>query len=164
MSNLIECNDCGHDVSKRAKVCPSCGVGNPANRTSLFTSIAAVVAVFWLVGYISVEVAKVQQGPSSRSSTLETRNTITARTYTDVEIWEAIAQSDDYNVHRAAFTKAASYLLTTNRCTHRELTEYGGFWKAQGEDKYEPIYFTYCGGNHIENRLYVDASTGKVYK
>ena len=34
MSNLTECKDCGHSVSKRAAICPSCGVSWPGRDLS----------------------------------------------------------------------------------------------------------------------------------
>ena len=45
MRNLTECKDCNHVVSKKAKTCPNCGVGNPANRTSVLTQLIVLVIV-----------------------------------------------------------------------------------------------------------------------
>ena len=27
-----------------------------------------------------------------------------------------------------------------------------------------PVYFTYCGGMRVQNRLYLNAATGEVFK
>ena len=43
MAKLTNCKDCGHKVSKKAKVCPSCGVKNPSNRTHGFTKFLTFV-------------------------------------------------------------------------------------------------------------------------
>jgi hypothetical protein len=30
--------------------------------------------------------------------------------------------------------------------------------------KGSPVYFTYCGGMRVQNRLYLNAATGEVFK
>ncbi len=162
MSNLTKCKDCGHQVSKRAKACPGCGAENPGNRTSAFTYFISFIVMIWLWGIVITEWATMQQGFTATSNQVETPTAISARVFTDAQIQSAISKSDDYKIHRAAFEKAANFLLTKNRCTQQELKEYGGFVKAQGGYKNQPIYFTYCGGVKTSNRFYVDADTGLV--
>ena len=162
MSNLTKCKDCGHTVSKKAKTCPSCGVPKPGEPptslgTLILTALVIVVSVVWFVNSLD----DIRQIPNS-SSRNQSATTATTRIFTDAQIQETIAQSDDYEAHRAAFTKAANFLLTKSRCTRQELKEYGGFVKAQGGYKNQPIYFTYCGGMKTSNRFYVDADTGLV--
>ena len=170
MPNLTECKDCGHQVSTRAKTCPSCGVSKPGvapkKKTSTFNQFLALVFIAIGVIWINSEMKRNISPTTSeyRSAPAAPTPERKPRVYTDAEIQEAIAQSDDYGLYRAEFTKAATYLLTTKRCTPEELVEIGGFVKAQGENKVKPIYFTYCGGMTVNNRLYVDAETGKVYK
>ena len=75
-----------------------------------------------------------------------------------------IAKSDDFDVHGDVFVKATIQLVKDGGCTVAELKEIGGWWKSQ-EHKDKPIYFTYCGGmESIDTRLYLDASTGRVYR
>lgn len=75
----------------------------------------------------------------------------------------AISASDDYATQRSAFVKATTALVEDGRCTVAELKEIGGWVKSQN-NKSEPVYFTYCGGMVLSNRLYLNTSTGRVYK
>lgn len=164
MPNLTKCKDCGHTVSTRAKACPSCGVGNPANRTSWFTYLVAIFVLPAIGASIFVEVYKIRKESGLSGDTSVTTNVRAPLFVTDAQIQAAIAGSDDYELHKTTFTKAARYLLETRRCKQAELIEFGGFVKAQGDKKNKPFYFTYCGGIEVKNRLYIDAETGKVYK
>ena len=164
MSNLTECKDCGHSVSKRARVCPSCGVDKPGVAPTDFARLFVAALVIVVGGVVYLNYLNSIGDLSGSSGWTGPVATTATRTFTDAQIQEAIAKSDDYEMHRAAFTKAATFLLTTSRCGQRELKEYGGFVKAQGGYKDQPIYFTYCGGMKVANRLYVDADTGKVFK
>ena len=85
-------------------------------------------------------------------------------TFANSQVQDAISQLGDYQTFNAAFTKAETFLLSSDRCEHKELRIYGGFVKAQGENKNIPTYFTCCGGMKIANRLYVAADTGLVYQ
>ena len=161
MSNLAKCKDCGHTVSKKAKVCPSCGVGKPGVPP---TDIGRLIVISVVIVFGGIAYFNYLNGIDELVNGTYTPTATTIRTFTEAEIQEAIFKSDDYETHRAMFTKAATYLLTTSRCTQREMKDYGGFVKAQGENRFQPIYFTYCGGMTKKNRLYVDADTGKVYK
>jgi len=49
MAKLTNCKDCGHKVSKKANVCPSCGVKNPSNRTHGFTKFLATLLCLFSV-------------------------------------------------------------------------------------------------------------------
>lgn len=74
-----------------------------------------------------------------------------------------IAGSDDYRIHRAAFVTAAQSLISSGRCTEADFRENGGWLKSMTH-RDRPIYFTYCGGLTRGNRLYLDASTGNVFR
>ena len=83
---------------------------------------------------------------------------------TDSEIEAAVAQSDDYSTHKSAFIAAARSLVESQQCTPEELKDIGGFAKSPSY-KSRPIYFTYCGGMMaIENRIMLDASTGRIFR
>jgi uncharacterized OB-fold protein len=53
MSKLTKCKDCGQEVSKRADICPHCGVkkpwGDPAYtaRVMFFMFLACLPAIPW---------------------------------------------------------------------------------------------------------------------
>lgn len=74
-----------------------------------------------------------------------------------------VAQSDDYRVHKDAFIKAASELIQSGRCTAKDFTDNGGWVKSTAQPN-KPVYFMYCGGFTNANRLYLNATTGEVYR
>jgi len=82
---------------------------------------------------------------------------------TDDQVKSAISASNDFDLHEKAFIVATKKLVKKGTCTLSELNEMGGWLKAQTE-VYQPVYFTYCGGMKIKNRIYLNTSTGKVYK
>ena len=82
---------------------------------------------------------------------------------TDDEISDAISQSDDYSTYKAEFAAAARSLIQSRRCTLSELKDMGGFVKSQSF-KNQPIYFTYCGGMTVQNRIMLDVSSGRIFK
>ena len=49
---LIQCRECGNQISKSAKACPSCGAQNKTG-TSCLTWVALAVFVFIVIGIIS---------------------------------------------------------------------------------------------------------------
>jgi hypothetical protein len=70
--------------------------------------------------------------------------------------------SDDYRLYKDAFAKAASELIKSGRCTEQDFIDMGGWFKSPSRSG--PIYFTYCGGMHTSNRLYLNAATGEVFR
>lgn len=73
-----------------------------------------------------------------------------------------VAQSDDFTQHRAAFVRAANELIESGRCTPADFEEQGG-WMKSSNHRDEPVYFTYCGGMTIANRIYMNAETGRIF-
>jgi hypothetical protein len=73
-----------------------------------------------------------------------------------------VAGSDDFRQHRKAFAKAAHKLISDGRCTAEEFKEMGG-WVKSSNDRDRPVYFMYCGGMTLANRLYLNAVTGEIY-
>jgi hypothetical protein len=74
-----------------------------------------------------------------------------------------VAQSQDFTEHRAAFVKAAKELIEDGRCTPRDFEKTGGWMKAVINYRDQPVYFTYCGGMTISNRIYLNAETGRIF-
>lgn len=69
--SLVNCKECGSSISKKASKCPQCGA--PAKKkTSLLTWIVTVIAVFWLIGFISGESSSPERprGPSPKELAL----------------------------------------------------------------------------------------------
>jgi hypothetical protein len=79
------------------------------------------------------------------------------------EIAQSVSQSDDFKKHEKAFVTAARRLVSVGTCKMSDFEEVGGFLKSMNH-KNKPIYFTYCGGMTIPNRLYLNVSTGEVFK
>ena len=76
---------------------------------------------------------------------------------------QLVAQSDDFTQHRAAFVRAANELIERGRCTPADFQEQGG-WMKSSNHRDEPVYFTYCGGMTIANRIYLNAETGRIFQ
>lgn len=73
-----------------------------------------------------------------------------------------VANSDDFAQHRAAFTRAAEQLISTGRCTEADFTELGG-WVKSTIERDAPVYFMYCGGMTLANKVHLNAATGRIY-
>jgi hypothetical protein len=70
--------------------------------------------------------------------------------------------SDNFKSHREIFTNSAVDLIKNGTCTESDFLEMGG-WVAstsQGPN----VYFMYCGGMTVANRIYLDVSTGRVFQ
>ncbi|WP_153040856.1 SAM domain-containing protein [Pseudovibrio sp. Ad13] len=74
-----------------------------------------------------------------------------------------VAGSDDFAQYRTMFTKAAQSLIEQRRCTEQDFQEMGG-WVKSSNHRRKPIYFTYCGGGSVANRLYLNATSGEVFR
>lgn len=75
-----------------------------------------------------------------------------------------VAQSDDFQRHRRAFAQAAAQLIADGRCTRQDFIEMGGWLKSVNEYRDQPVYFTYCGGMTQAHKIYLDASTGRIFR
>jgi hypothetical protein len=71
-----------------------------------------------------------------------------------------VSGSDDYRTYKDAFIKAAQGLIQREQCTEADFTGFGG-WVKSTNYRDRPVYFIYCGRMHIDNRIYLDASTGQ---
>jgi len=75
-----------------------------------------------------------------------------------------IRYSDDFRTYEAAFVKATDELMASGRCSRNDFEEMGGWIKSTSNYRNAPVYFTYCGGSTISNRIYLDASNGRVFQ
>jgi hypothetical protein len=78
--------------------------------------------------------------------------------------YELVKNSDDYAKYKDVFAKTARKLIDAKTCTPREFRENSGWMKSTTTYANRPVYFTYCGGLTVANRLYLDASNGTVFK
>ena len=60
----------------------------------------------------------------------------------------------------AQFAKAARELINDGTCTEDDFKEMGGWMASTTRGK--GIYFTYCGGMTLSNKIYLDAVSGSV--
>lgn len=74
-----------------------------------------------------------------------------------------ISGSDDYRLYKDIFAQSAMQLIASGTCSESDFKEMGGWWKAP-HPKGKTVYFTYCGGMNISNKLYLDVSNGKIFK
>lgn len=74
-----------------------------------------------------------------------------------------VAGSDDFAQYRTAFAEAAQSLITQRRCAERDFRDMGG-WVKSTNHRNQPIYFAYCGGAAVANRLYLNADTGEIFQ
>ena len=81
----------------------------------------------------------------------------------EIEIESAIQMSDDYSLHSKNFISATTNLVKSGQCTISELAEQGGWMKSVINYKSEPVYFTYCGGMHRSNRIYLNMDTQQTF-
>lgn len=84
-------------------------------------------------------------------------------TVSDTLIDSAISKSDDYEKYKPNFISTTKELIQDKKCSISELKNIGGWVKSQNH-KYNPIYFTYCGGMKINNKIYLNASTGYIVR
>lgn len=74
-----------------------------------------------------------------------------------------IAGSDDLDENRAVFARVATDLVTNGTCTETEFVTNSG-WVRSTAFGSRPVYFMYCGGSTVANRLYLDVATGEVFR
>ncbi len=74
-----------------------------------------------------------------------------------------IAQSDDFPKYRSEFLAAADSLIEARQCREHDFIENGG-WIRSPKYRAQPIYFMFCGGSTIANRIYLDVRTGRVFR
>lgn len=82
---------------------------------------------------------------------------------TNSPIIKAIQSSDDFEHHHKAFVTATEKLIREGRCKLGDFKEMGGWWSSPSY-KPAPIYFTYCGAMSVSNRIYLDASNGRIFQ
>lgn len=74
-----------------------------------------------------------------------------------------VSGSDYFARYRAVFVQATQSLLADRRCVAADFQEMGG-WVKSSNHRNTPIYFTYCGGSNVSNRLYLNAKTGEIFQ
>ncbi len=76
--------------------------------------------------------------------------------------YSLVRGSDDFIQYKDAFLKATESLIENNQCTSSDFEEMGGWIKSM-QEKDKPVYFTYCGGITLQNKIYLNAATSRIY-
>jgi len=76
---------------------------------------------------------------------------------------KALKSSDNYSRYKKYFIKASEDLIKEKTCTVNDFKESGG-WMRSAAYSPKPIFFIYCGKMIIENRIYLNAKTGEVFR
>ncbi|WP_336355083.1 hypothetical protein [Pseudomonas granadensis] len=71
-----------------------------------------------------------------------------------------IKGSDDYRLYRAQFSQGARKLINEGICSENDFEEMGGWMSSPNRGK--GIYFTYCGGMTLSNKVYLNVETGET--
>lgn len=78
-------------------------------------------------------------------------------------IVNAIKTSDDFSKYKNIFISTTKALIADERCTLKEFEEMGGWWRSPN-DIPDPVYFLYCGGMDLQNRIFLNTETGSVFR
>lgn len=76
----------------------------------------------------------------------------------------ALSKSDNFGKYETVFIEVTQKLVHDGQCTEVDVVENGGWVKATGPNADLPVFFIYCGGFAVANRLYLDASSGRVFR
>ena len=76
---------------------------------------------------------------------------------------EALKSSDNYSRYKKYFIKASEDLIKEKTCTVNDFKEKGG-WMRSAIHSPKPIFFIYCGKMIKENRIYLNAKTGEIFR
>ncbi|WP_139834473.1 MULTISPECIES: hypothetical protein [unclassified Pseudomonas] len=71
-----------------------------------------------------------------------------------------IKGSDDYRLYRAQFSQGARKLINEGICSESDFEEMGGWMSSSNRGK--GMYFTYCGGMTLSNKVYLNVGTGET--
>lgn len=80
----------------------------------------------------------------------------------DDAIFAAVRSSDGYNAYSEQFIDVSNKLLSNGKCSKSDFVEHGGWVKSQNQ-KFEPVYFIYCGGMTAANKIYYNVKTGRIW-
>ena len=81
----------------------------------------------------------------------------------EIGLAKVIGDSDDFQIYRDVFLKAAIRLIDQGVCEEKDFKEVAGFTKSTIY-RDQPIYFTYCGGLHKRNKVHLNVQNGKIFR
>ncbi|MEZ9885241.1 SH3 domain-containing protein [Vibrio splendidus] len=80
-----------------------------------------------------------------------------------IEILDSyLVKSDDLKIHKETFRNTVSELISDGECDPSDFEELGG-WVKSVKYSDRDVYFIYCGGLSLENKIYLDANTNEIF-
>lgn len=73
-----------------------------------------------------------------------------------------LSSSNNYARYADSFCLTARQLIDDGVCTEQDFADFGG-WSSSTQYG-QGTFFTYCGGMMLENKIYLDAKTGRVFR
>ena len=166
---LTPCYECGHQISTAAASCPNCGAPTkpppqpqpePQPEPGPEKKGHGLLIMLSILGFIGVIVFATGKMTTHTKRLTHNSSPITTRPVTDLSRGYPLVQgSDDLAEYKDAFARASLELIASGRCSKEALQSWGG-WSRSIKYKEDPVYFTYCGGTRVGDRIYLNAENG----
>ncbi|MEZ8512509.1 SH3 domain-containing protein [Vibrio splendidus] len=80
-----------------------------------------------------------------------------------IEILDSyLVKSDDLKIHKETFRNTIAELISDGECDPSDFEELGG-WVKSVKYSDRDVYFIYCGGLSLENKIYLDVNTNEIF-
>jgi hypothetical protein len=79
------------------------------------------------------------------------------------DIKQLIVRTDDFEQHEARFIELTDQVLQSQQCSQSDLEQLQG-WIRSFNYPDEPIYYSYCGGLDVEDKLYINLDNGDIFR
>lgn len=80
-----------------------------------------------------------------------------------IEILDSyLVKSDDLKIHKEKFRHTVAELISDGECDPSDFEELGG-WVKSVKYSDRDVYFIYCGGLSLENKIYLDVNTNEIF-
>ncbi|ANP78107.1 hypothetical protein A134_17120 [Vibrio crassostreae 9CS106] len=73
-----------------------------------------------------------------------------------------LVKSDDLKIHQEKFRNSVAKLISEGECAPSDFEELGG-WVKSVKYSNRDVYFIYCGGLSLENKIYLDVNTNEIF-
>ena len=73
-----------------------------------------------------------------------------------------LVKSDDLKLYQEKFRNSVAKLISEGECEPIDFEELGG-WVRSVRYSERDVYFIYCGGLSLENKIYLDVNTNEIF-
>ncbi len=73
-----------------------------------------------------------------------------------------LVKSDDLKLHKETFRNTVAELISDGECDPSDFEELGG-WVKSVKYSDRDVYFIYCSGLSLENKIYLDVNTNEIF-